>query len=178
MATCELSQPDETIVTDNGVTIIAPTNIPATMPAGAATFYARNISALLTHFVKDGAMNYDFSDEITAATVITYRGEVVHAPTAKLLGQEPAAAPAPAAAPRPGARAGGRDHRRLSRSSEPAVPVVPTAEEAATVAAEAAAPADAAPEAIAADAAETAEAITTMDSEGPVTDNPTSGGAA
>lgn len=95
---CEVSQPDETIVTDNGVKIIAPTNIPATMPAGAATFYARNISALLTHFVKDGAMNYDFSDEITAATVITYRGEVVHAPTAKLLGQEvaPVAAPAPA----------------------------------------------------------------------------------
>jgi NAD(P) transhydrogenase subunit alpha len=81
------------------VKIIAPTNIPATMPAGAATFYARNISALLTHFVKDGLMNYDFSDEITAATVITYRGEVVHAPTAKLLGQEPAAAPAPAPAP-------------------------------------------------------------------------------
>jgi NAD(P) transhydrogenase subunit alpha len=96
---CELSQPDQTIVTDNGVSIIAPTNIPATMPAGAATFYARNISALLTHFVKDGLMNYDFSDEITAATVITYRGEVVHAPTAKLLGQEPAAAPAPAPAP-------------------------------------------------------------------------------
>lgn len=98
---CEVSQPDQTIVTDNGVKIIAPTNIPATMPAGAATFYARNISALLTHFVKDGAMNYDFSDEITAATVITYRGEVVHAPTAKLLGQEPAAAPAPAPAPAP-----------------------------------------------------------------------------
>jgi NAD(P) transhydrogenase subunit alpha len=102
---CEVSQPDQTIVTDNGVKIIAPTNIPATMPAGAATFYARNISALLTHFVKDGAMNYDFSDEITAATVITYRGEVVHAPTAKLLGQEPAAAPAPAPAPVPAAPA-------------------------------------------------------------------------
>ena len=97
----ELSQPDQTIVTDNGVTIIAPTNIPATMPAGAATFYARNISALLTHFVKDGAMNYDFNDEITAATVITYRGEVIHAPTAKLLGTEPAAAPAPAPTPAP-----------------------------------------------------------------------------
>ncbi len=94
---CEVSQPDQTIVTDNGVSIIAPTNIPATMPAGAATFYARNISALLTHFVKDGAMAYDFQDEITAATVITYRGEVVHAATAKLLGQEPAPVPAPAA---------------------------------------------------------------------------------
>ena len=46
----------ETVVTENGVTIIAPTNLPATMPAGASGFYARNISALLLHFVKDGAM--------------------------------------------------------------------------------------------------------------------------
>ena len=32
----ELSVPDDTIVTDNGVTIIAPTNLPATMPGGAS----------------------------------------------------------------------------------------------------------------------------------------------
>ena len=38
------------------------------MPAGSSAFYARNISALLLHFVKDGAMNYDFDEEITAGT--------------------------------------------------------------------------------------------------------------
>ena len=43
----ELSKAGETIVTDNGVTIIAPDNLPATMPVGASAFYARNISALL-----------------------------------------------------------------------------------------------------------------------------------
>jgi H+-translocating NAD(P) transhydrogenase subunit alpha len=91
----ELSQPDETIVTENGVTIIAPTNLPATMPAGASSFYARNISALLTHLVKDGALNLDFADEIAAGTVITHAGDVVHEATRKLLGQEPLA---PAAA--------------------------------------------------------------------------------
>ncbi len=69
--------PDDTIVTDNGVTIIAPTNLPATMPAGASGFYARNISALLTHFIKDGTMTFDFDDEITAGTVITHDGKVV-----------------------------------------------------------------------------------------------------
>ena len=37
-------------------------------------FYARNISSLLLHFVKDGALNLDFDDEITAATVITHDG--------------------------------------------------------------------------------------------------------
>ncbi len=85
----ELSRPGATIVTDNGVTIIAPDNLPATMPAGASAFYARNISALLLHFVKDGAMTYDFDEEITAGTVITHGGTVVQAATKKLL--EPAA---------------------------------------------------------------------------------------
>ena len=74
----ELSVPDDTIVTDNGVTIIAPTNLPATMPGGASGFYARNISALLTHFIKEGEMTFDFEDEITAGTVITHDGKVVH----------------------------------------------------------------------------------------------------
>jgi len=87
----ELSQPDDTVVTENGVTIIAPTNLPATMPGGASGFYARNISALLTHFIKDGEMTFDFEDEITVGTVITHDGAVVHEPTAKLLSEGGAA---------------------------------------------------------------------------------------
>jgi NAD(P) transhydrogenase subunit alpha len=84
----ELSKAGETIVTGNGVTIIAPDNLPATMPAGASLFYARNISALLLHLVKDGALNLDLTEEITAGTVITHGGEVVQEATRKLL--EPA----------------------------------------------------------------------------------------
>jgi NAD(P) transhydrogenase subunit alpha len=85
---CELSRAGETVVTDNGVSIIAPENLPATMPTGASAFYARNISSLLLHLVKDGALALDTSDEITAATLITHEGKVVHEATAKLL--EPA----------------------------------------------------------------------------------------
>ena len=55
---CELSEAGETVVTDSGVTIIAPDNLPATMPAGASAFYARNIAALLLNFVKDGALHH------------------------------------------------------------------------------------------------------------------------
>jgi H+-translocating NAD(P) transhydrogenase subunit alpha len=89
----ELSKPDEVVVTDNGVIIHAPTNLPATMPAGASQFYARNISTLLLHLVKDGRLHLDFEDEITAASVITHEGRVVQAATRSLLGQgeEPAA---------------------------------------------------------------------------------------
>jgi proton-translocating NAD(P)+ transhydrogenase subunit alpha len=85
----ELSKPDETVVTDSDVTILAPTNLPATMPAGASQFYARNLTAFLLHFLKDGALNVDPEDEITAATVITRAGEVVQEATRKLL--QPAA---------------------------------------------------------------------------------------
>ena len=85
----ELSKPDETVVTDNEVTIVAPTNLPATMPAGASQFYARNMSTFLVHFMKDGAMSFDLTDEIQSATVITRDGEVVQEATKKLL--QPAA---------------------------------------------------------------------------------------
>ena len=93
----ELSRPGETVVTENGVSIIAGDNLPATMPAGASAFYARNIFELVRHFVKDGALALDFSDEITAATVIAHGGAVVQEATRKLL--EPAAAAALAPAP-------------------------------------------------------------------------------
>jgi NAD(P) transhydrogenase subunit alpha len=86
----ELSKAGETIVTDNGVTIIAPDNLPATMPSGSSAFYARNISALLLGMVKDGALNLDFEDEVTKSTVISHGGEVVAEPVKKLL--EPARA--------------------------------------------------------------------------------------
>jgi NAD(P) transhydrogenase subunit alpha len=104
---CELSRVGETIATDNGVTIIAPDNLPATMPAGSSAFYARNISALLLHFVKDGAMNYDFSEEITAGTVITHGGALVQEATKKLLEPAGAGASAAPAPPAPPAATGG-----------------------------------------------------------------------
>ena len=88
----ELSKAGQTFVTDNGVTIIAPDNLPATMPSGSSAFYARNISALLLGMVKDGALNLDFEDEVTKATVIAHGGEVIQEATKKLLDPAPAGA--------------------------------------------------------------------------------------
>src|SRR3954468_5338609 len=87
----ELSQAGQTITTDNGVTIISPDNLPATMPAGASAFYARNISALLLGMVKDGNLHLDFEDEVTKATVITKDGAVIAEPVKKLLAPADAA---------------------------------------------------------------------------------------
>jgi NAD(P) transhydrogenase subunit alpha len=84
----ELSKAGETVESANGVTIIAPDNLPASMPAGASAFYARNISALLLGMVKDGNLNLDFEDEVTKSTVISQGGAIVSEPVRKLL--EPA----------------------------------------------------------------------------------------
>ena len=87
----ELSKPGETVVTDNGVSILAPDNLPATMPAGASTFYARNLSALLLHMTKDGTLNVDLSDEIGGPVTITHGGEVVSEAVRRLLEPAPVA---------------------------------------------------------------------------------------
>jgi NAD(P) transhydrogenase subunit alpha len=92
----EISKQGETIESDNGVTVIAPDNLPASMPAGASAFYARNISALLLGMVKDGALNLDFEDEVTKSTVITHGGAILSEPVKKLLEPAPAAAGGPA----------------------------------------------------------------------------------
>jgi H+-translocating NAD(P) transhydrogenase subunit alpha len=82
---CELSKAGETVVTDGAVTIVAPENLPASMPTGASQFYARNISALLLNMVRDGALHLDLDEEVTKATVVTHGGAVVAEPVAKLL---------------------------------------------------------------------------------------------
>jgi NAD(P) transhydrogenase subunit alpha len=103
----ELSKAGETIVTDNGVTIIAPDNLPATMPVGSSAFYARNISSLLLGMVKDGQLNLDFDDEVTKSTVITHDGAVIQEATKKLLEPAPSGAASSGAAAEGARPAGG-----------------------------------------------------------------------
>jgi H+-translocating NAD(P) transhydrogenase subunit alpha len=79
------SQPSETIVTGNGVTIVGADNLPATVPTAASNAYSRNIAALLLHLTSDGALAIDPDDEIQAGVVITHDGRVVHEGVAGLL---------------------------------------------------------------------------------------------
>jgi NAD(P) transhydrogenase subunit alpha len=83
----EPSRPDE-VVTAHGVTVLGPTNLPSTVPYHASQMYARNVSALLLHLVRDGAMTLDPDDEITTGTLVSRDGEVVHPRVRALL--EPA----------------------------------------------------------------------------------------
>jgi NAD(P) transhydrogenase subunit alpha len=81
---CELSEPGRTIVV-NGVTIMAPLNLAASMPIDASVLWSRNLTNFLLAFWKDKKFNLDMSDEIMAGAVITHGGEVVHAKTREAL---------------------------------------------------------------------------------------------
>jgi H+-translocating NAD(P) transhydrogenase subunit alpha len=72
---CELTQPGETVERE-GVTILGPTNVPATMPYHASQLYARNVAALLQHLAPEGELELDWEDEITAGACVTRREEV------------------------------------------------------------------------------------------------------
>jgi H+-translocating NAD(P) transhydrogenase subunit alpha len=80
------SQPGETTVTENGVTVIGAGNLPSRMPAAASAMYARNIRSLLLYLVKDGALAVDLSDDLQRGVVITYEGRVVHPALAESAG--------------------------------------------------------------------------------------------
>ncbi len=46
------------------------------MPSHASQMYARNISALLLHLVKDNALDIDLHDEIISAVCVTREGKI------------------------------------------------------------------------------------------------------
>jgi len=73
----ELTQPGQEVDVD-GVTIIGTRNVPSTMPLTTSQLFARNVANLLLHLVKDGAINLDFSDDITKGACVTHGGEIVN----------------------------------------------------------------------------------------------------
>jgi NAD(P) transhydrogenase subunit alpha len=98
---CELTKPDETVVA-HGVTILGPTNLPATVPYHASQMYARNVVTLVQHLVQrqkgaDGKATGDpqlvinMDDEITKEILVTRGGQIVH-PRVQSLAAAPAGA--------------------------------------------------------------------------------------
>jgi NAD(P) transhydrogenase subunit alpha len=74
---CALSKADET-VERNGVIIVAPTNLPATVPVHASQLYSRNMTAFLGLLIKDGELNVDLNDDVVGPSCVTRAGEVVN----------------------------------------------------------------------------------------------------
>ncbi len=70
---CELTRPGETTVV-NGVKILAPTDLPATVPLHASQMFSRNVLTLLQHMVKDGELRLDLQDEILGPMCVNAAG--------------------------------------------------------------------------------------------------------
>jgi NAD(P) transhydrogenase subunit alpha len=74
---CELTEARRTVVSDNGVKVISPINLPSDMAAHASQLYAKNIENLLGLLVdEDGNLSLDFEDEVVAGACITHEGQI------------------------------------------------------------------------------------------------------
>lgn len=73
---CELTRPGKT-VTELGVTICGPLNLPSEVPWHASTLYSRNLAAFVLAFWKDGQFAFDRDDEIIRGALVTHRGEIL-----------------------------------------------------------------------------------------------------
>jgi NAD(P) transhydrogenase subunit alpha len=82
---CALIKADET-VERNGVTIMAPTNLAATVPVHASQLYSRNVSAFLGLLIKDGELNIDLNDDVVGPSCVTHSGQVINTRVATAIG--------------------------------------------------------------------------------------------
>ncbi|MGB7922057.1 MAG: Re/Si-specific NAD(P)(+) transhydrogenase subunit alpha [Pyrinomonadaceae bacterium] len=83
---CALSRPGETVRHD-GVSIMTPLNLAATIPVHASQLYSRNVTAFLNLLVKDGRLNIDMTDDVVGPSCVTHEGEYVHPRVASALEQ-------------------------------------------------------------------------------------------
>ena len=81
---CALSKADE-VVERNGVTVLAPTNLSATVPVHASQLYSRNITSFLSLLIKDGQLQIDMNDDVVGPSCVTHQGEVVNKRVASLI---------------------------------------------------------------------------------------------
>jgi NAD(P) transhydrogenase subunit alpha len=89
---CEVTRPGERIQVD-GVTVIGPLNVAASLPYDASQMYARNVATFLAHALKNGFADDAPQDDIVRETRVTRGGEVVHARVREALGLPALAAP-------------------------------------------------------------------------------------
>ena len=83
---CELTRADEEVV-HGGVTVLGPSNLPASVAHDASLLYARNVFNLLKLLWKDRQLSVPLDDEVVAGTLLTHDGRVVHPSIAPLLAE-------------------------------------------------------------------------------------------
>jgi len=84
---CELTKAGET-VEHNGVKILGPVNLAASMPFHASMMFSKNLVTFVMEMVnkEDGSLNLDWENETIDGTCLTFENEVRHGPTKEALG--------------------------------------------------------------------------------------------
>ncbi|MGI6087998.1 MAG: NAD(P) transhydrogenase subunit alpha [Kiritimatiellia bacterium] len=82
---CEVTRPGEKTMV-NGVIVNGCKNIPGLLPQSSTWMFANNIYNLLKYLTREGRINLDMSDEITASILISRDGRLVHAGALEAMG--------------------------------------------------------------------------------------------
>jgi NAD(P) transhydrogenase subunit alpha len=79
---CDLTVPDQKVVSPNGVTIVGYTDFPSRMAAQASTLYATNIRHMLTDLTpkKDGVIHHNMEDDVIRGATVAHQGAVTYPP--------------------------------------------------------------------------------------------------
>ena len=79
---CELTEMDQKIVTDNGVTIVGYTDFPSRMAAQASSLYATNIRHMIADLTpeKDGKVVHNMEDDVIRGATIAHEGQITFPP--------------------------------------------------------------------------------------------------
>src|SRR5215469_556646 len=73
-------------VQHNGVIILGPLNLPATVAGHASQLYSRNLTSFIGLINDKGTLKIDMNDDILKGACVTYQGGSVHARVASALG--------------------------------------------------------------------------------------------
>ena len=81
---CELTTPDQKIISDNDVTVIGYTDFPSRMSAQSSTLYATNIRHMMADLTpdKDGQVFHNMEDDVIRGATVTHAGAVTFPPPA------------------------------------------------------------------------------------------------
>ncbi|MFN3952994.1 MAG: Re/Si-specific NAD(P)(+) transhydrogenase subunit alpha [Pararhodobacter sp.] len=79
---CDLTVPDQRVVSDNGVVVIGYTDFPSRMATQASTLYSNNIRHMIHDLTpgKDGVIAHDMEDDVIRGATVVHGGEVTFPP--------------------------------------------------------------------------------------------------
>ncbi len=79
---CDLTVPDEKIVSENGVTVVGYSDFPSRMAAQSSTLYATNIRHMMSDLTpeKNGQVHHNMEDDVIRGATVAHEGGVTFPP--------------------------------------------------------------------------------------------------